>query len=726
MDHTMMASDPLTNILSMVPAGDLDHVDRVAVALVKAGYAVVLLRPGTKLPLCTLTARQQVTEDRKARAAAEAVSDPLSARRRHPCGIEHAFTDPAPLGRVLKRLAAAGVVPNIGLELGRSRLVVVDVDTQDEHVAFLRSWADALPGGGNGQEPTVATPGALKNGEWSHKDGGHYWFRLPDSVELPTSSGALKGSGGWSVMWANRQVLVPPSVRSEGPYRLVGPSQLCPDWIVERIRRDAAQRADRASAQVDRAVDADDPIERWSAVTPWSDLLLPDGWTETGLIDTCGCPVYTAPGVHASPKSATGHGLGCDRYDTDTGWGPLHVWTDNPPDELIGRKTVSKLTYLALTQHNGDNRDAMVSLDILTDLHQPSDFMVDDSPDPSSPSADHGTAADGDELDFEVPTRLTPAQRLREMMLSSAELDSIVEPEPLVDTMLDRDTVSRVIGKPGHGKTFVMLDMACCVATGLSWHGRPVYQGLVVYMAAEGVRGLKGRIRSWESRYHDDVRVSSSQLLIIPFAIQTANTREWPVLREVLKDLSPALVVFDTQARITVGVDENNAKEMGQLIEQMDCIRKDTAACVVLVHHMGHNGQHGRGSSAVLGAINTEIRVVKEGEVPDLTYSIHTDKQKDQAESEPVTFELSPEGSSAVVALDPFGEIKINPYQQWRAWLHEQVRSGARYTQNELIRATKDAGLEWGKKDTGNNRHRMDIYRKMVTESEKPTDPHDQ
>ncbi len=71
----------------------------------------------------------------------------------------------------------------------------------------------------------------------------------------------------------------------------------------------------------------------------------------------------------------------------------------------------------------------------------------------------------------------------------------------------------------------------------------------------------------------------------------------------------------------------------------------------MLVHHLGHQGENGRGSSAVLGAVNTELRVTKDKGV----VTVHTDKQKDEAEAQPTQFDLEPEGDSAVlVGGDPF------------------------------------------------------------------------
>src|SRR4051794_24201973 len=65
------------------------------------------------------------------------------------------------------------------------------------------------------------------------------------------------------------------------------------------------------------------------------------------------------------------------------------------------------------------------------------------------------------------------AEELRARLLDAAGLQAIPPPAPLVDGWLFKDSLAWLGGKPGHGKTFVAVDLAGCVATGLPWHGHP-------------------------------------------------------------------------------------------------------------------------------------------------------------------------------------------------------------------------------------------------------------
>lgn len=341
-----------------VPGGEdsLLHLARYAI---RAGFAIVPCLPGTKQPMCVLPSREVKRADEQAKEAARLAGRPRWSSARHACGVKHAIVEEKDSDRIIKRLIRDYGRVNLGVELGLSRVIVVDVDTDAEKEAFAASWFAATG------EPlpfsmTVASPGVVGvDGAWKHKNGGHYWFSLPPGFRLPAIDGALKDESGWIAMWANRQVLVPPSVREEGPYLLTGDIHPAPTWLLERIVDYVTARQQRAVDQETRRstrVEGEEPhIDAWSTATDWDVLLEPDGWFNTGLPDSCGCEIWTAPGVHASPKSATAHDVGCAAYDDSPGHAPLHVWTDNPPEFLLtGGKTFTKIQYVALRDHGGD------------------------------------------------------------------------------------------------------------------------------------------------------------------------------------------------------------------------------------------------------------------------------------------------------------------------------------------------------------------------------------
>ena len=239
-----------------------------------------------------------------------------------------------------------------------------------------------------------------------------------------------------------------------------------------------------------------------------------------------------------------------------------------------------------------------------------------------------------------------PVDALLAELLDASSLDNMPALEPLVGDLLHRDTLARIIGPSGHMKSFVTIDIAGHVGTGLNWHGQHVNQGTVVYLVAEGARGIRKRVRAWEKHYG----LKMDNVLFLPRPVQ-ARGPEWDTLIEAMRRLQPALIVIDTQARVSVGVEENSNTELGIVVERMDDLRRATEACVLVIHHTGHIGEHGRGASAAKGALQSEMHVSKKGDnAKNIIVTMKVGKQKDDEEGADLQFGLK------VITLD--GEHK--------------------------------------------------------------------
>lgn len=279
--------------------------------------------------------------------------------------------------------------------------------------------------------------------------------------------------------------------------------------------------------------------------------------------------------------------------------------------------------------------------------------------------------ADSSEEHFEKRLKQLEAE-----LLDTDDLDNIPALEPVIADVLFRDTLARVYGASGTFKSFMTLDFAACVGTGTDWHGQAVDQGEVIYLVAEGSRGVRKRVRAWEQRH--DRKMTGVRFL--PRPVQAMDP-EWLVLVELCRRRRPALIIIDTQARVTVGVEENSNTEMGRVVDRMEQLRAASGACVLLVHHTGHDSDRGRGATAVKGALQTELGVERRGKtMEDITVTLKTGKQKDDEELDDVVFGLhqvllageakedgSPVTSIVLVKLDPIDQERIANGQQTRA-----------------------------------------------------------
>lgn len=245
-------------------------------------------------------------------------------------------------------------------------------------------------------------------------------------------------------------------------------------------------------------------------------------------------------------------------------------------------------------------------------------------------------------------------ERLRLELLGGDAIEKLPAPEPLVDGLLDLDTLAVIFGRPGGGKTFVALDVALHVATGSWWHGHEVHQGHVLYVVAEGARGLGQRVAAWRTLHHH-YGTLDNKITWLPVPVNLLGPAHAEALAHIAahpagpdSDEPAVLVVIDTLGRSMAGGDENAFKDMSRVIDAAEHIRRVTGACVWLVHHSGKDTSAGsRGHSSLLGAVHTELEVKNGG---DGIITLATTKQKDHADTAmPWRFVLQPAEDSVVL-----------------------------------------------------------------------------
>jgi hypothetical protein len=235
---------------------------------------------------------------------------------------------------------------------------------------------------------------------------------------------------------------------------------------------------------------------------------------------------------------------------------------------------------------------------------------------------------------------------LRDRVLDLAGLRKLRRPAPLIKGVLHLDSESWLIGPPGGFKSFVALDWACHVATGQAWRGRRTHGGGVLYVVAEGVAGFRARVDAWALSHG----VEPDRLSVLPVAVQANGGtmygmpqlgQQWYELCAIAAEDRPALVVLDTQARMTVGLEENSATSMGLWVAAVGMLRQASGACVLVVHHTGRDGRDARGSSALDGAQDMEWKVSRIGDDgKTLKAKLRCDKSKDASDDLSFTFDM--------------------------------------------------------------------------------------
>lgn len=216
------------------------------------------------------------------------------------------------------------------------------------------------------------------------------------------------------------------------------------------------------------------------------------------------------------------------------------------------------------------------------------------------------------------------------------ELLALPQPSTIIKGRLPSAGLAFIYGPPKSGKTFFAIDMCMSLARGEPWHGTPVKQTGVLYIAGEGVHGLGSRLLAYTRKHGHKPR---TRFRAVPAAItlhESVAGIEYEIKAiEMEEGWRPGVLVLDTLAR-TKGDLEENSGDMAHYIAAADhFIRK--GMLVIVIHHPGKDAERGlRGWSGLLGALDLQIQVVKEGDsvVARWTHA------KDLPEAEPLAFRL--------------------------------------------------------------------------------------
>lgn len=255
-------------------------------------------------------------------------------------------------------------------------------------------------------------------------------------------------------------------------------------------------------------------------------------------------------------------------------------------------------------------------------------------------------------LTSERPAILDPlakSERPTFRTLNLDDLEKLPEPEWLIDSILPATSLTTLYGAPGAAKSFWALDAACSIATGQPFHGSATKTGKVVYSLGEGIRGLRYRIEAWCLAHPTaDRDMLRENLLVIPKAVHLLEQQEANTLINTIDSIGEiSLLIIDTLARALVGGDENSAGDIGLAISVCDKVRDMSGAATLLVHHMDANGTKARGSTALPGASDTMIKVIKD----DIQHVINVSctKMKDSEPFKSLLYTLQQYGHSAAL-----------------------------------------------------------------------------
>ncbi len=215
-----------------------------------------------------------------------------------------------------------------------------------------------------------------------------------------------------------------------------------------------------------------------------------------------------------------------------------------------------------------------------------------------------------------------------------------------IKALMPRPALGLIYGASGSGKTFFAGRAALDVSSGRDFLGLRTRRGPVAYVAAESPASVERRFAAWRDREG----IADASLIVVDGDVNMLDPASvGRIIARIEAEGGASLIVIDTAAQASPGMDENTSEGMGALVAAMQRLRDAFGACVVIVHHAGKNEAAGaRGHSSLRAAVDVEIEV--RGQQGIRTAKVT--KSRDGEIGREVLFELRP----FVIGEDDDGE----------------------------------------------------------------------
>ena len=286
------------------------------------------------------------------------------------------------------------------------------------------------------------------------------------------------------------------------------------------------------------------------------------------------------------------------------------------------------------------------------------------------------------ELDVTTPARLigvteTPETVSLELLAVTPTREGFkleawddIEDEPvewLIQGVIPQKSFVALYAPPASFKSFIALDIAECIATGRAFLGNEITRkGAVLYIAGEGHGGIGSRIKALKT-HHNTPENTPVYFLRRQVNLRSSKTDLQDLVNAIddlkaINDIELELIIIDTLARAFGGGNENASEDMGAFITAAGAIQGRYECGLLVVHHAGKDATKGlRGHSSLLGAVDTELEIIRiEGAQPPKGI-LHISKQKDGEDGQRIGFKMVEvtTGSSGIIDFEGTSSLAV-------------------------------------------------------------------
>ena len=205
------------------------------------------------------------------------------------------------------------------------------------------------------------------------------------------------------------------------------------------------------------------------------------------------------------------------------------------------------------------------------------------------------------ELLGEPTPNATPLETIKRMVSHRVNMQSVLSnpPEPLIESVLDKGTLSVIAGESGSGKTWLIMDMGVAIASGQDWLDKKSIKSTVGYIDEEmGEWGWYSRLdmiqhgRHLQDNHDWDINV----LFFSEIDLMTATGESQ--LKYHITSNSLDVLFIDSLSGMHLG-NENDTANMTIVMNSLLRTAKTTGCAIVVLHHTKKSDGDYRGSSLI-------------------------------------------------------------------------------------------------------------------------------
>lgn len=207
-------------------------------------------------------------------------------------------------------------------------------------------------------------------------------------------------------------------------------------------------------------------------------------------------------------------------------------------------------------------------------------------------------------------------QIMKSLDLSAILTSEMFEPAYIVEGFLYQGQMITIAGEPGVGKSFLMYNLAMCIATGKEFLGMKTTQGSVLYFDEENAGPDLTQYLRWIWTGLDKPVIESLQksLFIEHFQLTKEGKQRYRYMAKVAVEAKPLLIIVDTATTACGIEDENDNAEASRAIAGLRTAKSAaglSSSMIIIKHTRTTDEEHKtrtiRGAKIWLGALDGVI-----------------------------------------------------------------------------------------------------------------------